>query len=94
MNTVARLIDADTPIKNICHDCPYKCNEFCRVVKHIINAPTIDAVPVIRCKDCKHRDPEDKKCDCGSLARQGCPFPVDDNYFCGYGERKDGDSNG
>ena len=20
---------------------------------------------LIRCKDCKHRDPEDKKCDCG-----------------------------
>lgn len=53
----------------------------------------VDAVPVVRCKDCVHRDPEDKKCDCGSLARQGCPFPVDDNYFCGYGERKDGEAD-
>lgn len=45
----------------------------------------------VRCKDCRHRDPEDHKCDCGGMARQGCPFPVDDDYFCKYGERKGGD---
>jgi hypothetical protein len=46
-----------------------------------------DVVPVVRCKDCRHRDPEDHKCDCGGMERQGCPFPVDDDYFCAYGER-------
>ena len=55
------------------------------------NAPTVDAVPVVRCGECRHRDPEDHKCDCGGMARQGCPFPVDDNYYCSYGERKGGD---
>ena len=55
------------------------------------NAPTVDAVPVVRCKDCIRRDPEDHKCDCGGMARQGCPFPVDDDYYCAYGERKGGD---
>ena len=47
-----------------------------------------DVVQVVRCKDCIHRDPEDKKCDCSFQARGGM-FPMDDNDFCSYGERKD-----
>ena len=43
---------------------------------------------VVRCKDCKHRDPEDNKCDSGALERAGCIFPVQDDYFCAWGERK------
>ena len=43
---------------------------------------------LIRCRDCRHRDPEDKKCDCGGIERQGCPFEVADDYFCAYGESK------
>ena len=43
--------------------------------------------PLVRCKDCRHRDPEDHKCDCGGMERQGCPFKVADDYFCAYGER-------
>ncbi len=42
--------------------------------------------PLVRCKNCSHRDPEDHKCDCGQTERQGCPFPVHDDYFCAYGE--------
>ncbi len=49
--------------------------------------PTVDAVCVVRCKDCRHRDPEDHKCDSGEMERQGCPFKVADDYFCAYGER-------
>ncbi len=45
-----------------------------------------DVEPVVRCKDCKYRDPEDKRCDCGhdilwQLSR-------DDDWFCADGERK------
>lgn len=43
---------------------------------------------LVRCKECWHRDPEDRKCDCGVVERQGCPFPVDDDYFCAYGEAR------
>lgn len=46
-----------------------------------------DAREVVYCKDCRHRDPEDHKCDCGGAERQGCPFKVADDYFCAYGER-------
>lgn len=49
--------------------------------------PAADVRPVVRCKDCRHRDPEDHKCDSGEMERQGCPFKVADDYFCAYGER-------
>lgn len=41
--------------------------------------------PVVHCKDCKHRDPEDERCDCGCWHT---PFTTNDNDFCSYGERK------
>lgn len=53
--------------------------------------PILKRQELVRCKDCVHRDPEDMKCDCGGLERQGCDFRVDDDYFCKYGERE---SNG
>lgn len=46
-----------------------------------------DVREVVYCKDCRHHDPEDHKCDCGGTERQGCPFKVADDYFCAYGER-------
>ena len=49
--------------------------------------PAADVRTVVRCKDCRHRDPEDHKCDSGETERQGCPFKVADDYFCAYGER-------
>lgn len=48
-----------------------------------------DFLPVVMCKDCRHRDPEDHKCDSGQLERAGCIFPVDDDYFCAYGEKRE-----
>lgn len=44
---------------------------------------------LVRCKDCKYRDPEDERCDHGAvnfLLRRM------DNDFCSYGERKGGDT--
>lgn len=48
----------------------------------------VDVVPIVRCKDCRHRDQEDHKCDSGQTERAGCVFPVSGGYFCAYGERK------
>ena len=51
------------------------------------DAPSVDAVEVVRCKDCKHRKTENcsmyVECDCGSQYTWEC-----DNDFCSYGERK------
>lgn len=58
----------------------------------IEKAPTVDAVPVVRCKDCKYwQDNNDgyphEEC------RWGHGETPDANDFCSYGERKDGDSD-
>jgi len=56
-------------------------------IEEIRAIPAADVRPVVLCKDCRHRDPEDHKCDSGEMERQGCPFKVADDYFCAYGER-------
>lgn len=53
----------------------------------VINAaPTIDAVPVVRCKDCHWRGTEEcgffYRCECGEQEEWAT-----DNDFCSYGER-------
>ena len=71
-----RLIDADKL------DWWYKGRPIRRVIDE---APTIDAVPVVRCKDCKHR--KEKTCFHPFAGMWvGCELNGDD--FCSYGERK------
>lgn len=66
------------------------------VAKAVEKAPTVDAVPVVRCKDCKWwvREGNDSfgyamfcDHDC-SLGGQGIKKPED---YCSYGERKGGE---
>ena len=40
---------------------------------------------IVHCKDCKHRDPEDKKCDCGHGIEW--QLPRQDDWYCADGER-------
>ena len=49
----------------------------------------LDMRPLVLCKNCKHRDPEDKKCDCGGMPWDTQVFPVPDDWFCPYGEMID-----
>ena len=55
----------------------------------IDETPTVDAVPVVRCKDCKHLSVRS-----GALGVYQCAILGDypsGEYFCSYGERKGGD---
>ena len=60
----------------------------------IKNAPTVDAVSVVRCKDCKHWHKDTMFCSYMPYgeASERVNWYADD--FCSYGERKDGDDNG
>ena len=42
-----------------------KCDSTLRFVwmRDIDDAPTVDAVEVVRCRECKHCDPENHHCD-------------------------------
>lgn len=63
---------------------PQRCEDCVNFSKTRLLIPQPE---IIRCKDCRHRDPEDHKCDNGEDERQGCPFKVADDYFCAYGKR-------
>lgn len=55
----------------------------------IDNCPIIDAVPVVRCKDCIYYEPE-LGTDLGWCPV--CSFVRRDDDFCSYGERKENDA--
>lgn len=56
--------------------------------KLIEDAPTVEAVEIVRCRDCKHCDPENHHCDhhMGTAA----PLRRKPDDFCSYGEPKEG----
>ena len=88
-----RLIDADALRRKVKTETnPYgkptiDYDSGVKVLEWIDKAPTIDAVPVVRCKDCKHCDPENNHCDhhMGTAA----PLRRKPDDFCSYGERKE-----
>ena len=89
-----RLIDANALIKEANTDGAYGYVD----AKQIADAPTIDAVPVVRCRECKYHYWEQEPCHGKSV--HYCKLPhmrgveVFKEFFCYYGERKDGDGNG
>lgn len=87
-----RLIDADALMEQVCLDgdctqCKTGVNEkVCKwnmfrlkdVIDCLEHAPTVDAVPVVRCGDCKWWD------DCDEL---------DANGYCHHGERRNDETD-
>lgn len=60
-------------------------------VKYIENAPTIDAVEVVRCRDCRYShmtfSGSCKYCD--NWNEDGEALYLDGDFFCAYGERRE-----
>ena len=87
-----RLIDADALKKEIAKRTPHFVQriEFTPCFEAIRNAPTVDAVPIIRCKDCKEwtQTAGDDKFSVGR-----CSFLEHDlvmsRGYCAWGVRKD-----
>lgn len=67
----------------------YDCCEY--DTNLIDEIPAADVVPVVRCRECNHCDPENYHCDhpMGTAA----PLRRKPDDFCSYGERKDGADN-
>ena len=88
-----RLIDADW-LSEAIHDnvpAPYEDASWAKenCLAEIDAAPTVDAVPVVRCLECKYRFGNN------GHSKNGCPIIdaniwMDDDDFCSYGERKEG----
>ena len=92
---MARLIDADAKIDFIDMDSTWDPLETCfserDVVDMLESAPTVEAVPVVRCKDCKWL--YDKMDDYCCRSHRGL-VRICENSFCSYGEQKEGADNG
>lgn len=64
------------------------------IIKYVL--PTVDAVPVVRCDDCKHLRVHNTKelyAFCPKTNTMFLPFELDTRmHFCSCGERKDSDN--
>ena len=85
-----RLIDADKLFNDMYNMCNTKAQfiidlgEIVNVVdvlEQIMNTPTIDAVEVVRCKDCKYRDNEENL--------PICIIDAGDDGYCSWGEYRE-----
>lgn len=88
---MARLIDADRALEivhdqGIAHPNAYHLTNYATLI--LREAPTVDAVEVVRCRECKYHE------DTSVTEYEHCCLlskTVRYNDFCSYGERKDGD---
>ncbi len=90
-----RLIDADA-LKRVyqevlcphvnCADCSFLMDDrYCRFETMISEALTIDAVPIVRCRDCRYCDPSNGAFWCD---RFDSAVQIDGMAYCSYGKRK------
>lgn len=108
---MSRYIDADALQKlfnevstsllcrrELTKDTEHMVRAFIMVTEMIQDAPTVDAVEVVRCRDCKHCREKDRSeafvycenvviCTNDEVTADGW-LPVFENYFCAYGERR------
>lgn len=96
---MARLIDADALSVKVL-DASYWDNQDEDVIWNLVqDAPTIDAVPVVRCKDCKHRTvtSDGMVCECALPTKRMQDYyiygstilaRVEADDFCSRGERR------
>lgn len=85
--TMQRLIDANKlPVRQInVGTVMFPEMRYVVYLKDIQNAPTIDAEPVVRCKDCKYF----MKYNGEPMCNKGLITAVKENHYCSFGVKKD-----
>ena len=84
------LIDADALLKQIAENSRGKegwYGDTWEFINTINDAPTIDAVPVVRCGDCRYYKEPERWC-----RRLGLVGAFDNKGFCSRGERRTDDA--
>lgn len=81
-----RLIDADALVKALNESgVPYRAD-----VQEVLDAqPTVDAVPVVRCKDCKHCNTDWAMGKWYGSCKEWNTHSVMADWYCVNGKRKD-----
>ena len=95
---MSRLIDADRALETVYkqgieHPNAYSLTNYTTLI--LQEAPTIDSVEVVRCKDCIGKSTwyNDAKYGCAICGMSGM-YPKSEDGFCSYGIRKDDEGNG
>lgn len=81
-----RLIDANALIREANADGAYGYVD----AKQIADAPTVDAVEIVRCRECKFGSWDSEPDDAMVCVRTNDGFWRSGNDFCSRGERKEG----
>ena len=98
MENKKRLIDANAlsnKVDESKHDNPHTQgrirvnhrNEHDHFLRMILDEPTVDAVEVVRCKECRHSEPRETYLRCVRFGFMS-GHEVNPNGFCSYGERE------
>ena len=83
-----RLIDANELLTAFPVDDEPMLTKSC-VRMTIQRMPTIDAIEVVRCKDCKYQDKGENESESWNVCNL-LHFSIDDDDYCSSGERKGG----
>lgn len=84
------LISRQAAKKKACSICRWKGTDNCSECEHPIDdLPTIDAVSVTRCRDCKHRKAKTGDCYGNGLVLCNDGVWRDMEFFCADGERSE-----
>ena len=88
-----RLIDANKALgivrdHGIAHPNVYHLTNYATLI--LRGAPTVDAVEVVRCLECKKGEIDDPDFPDQYYCHAGCGWNKGD-FYCAYGERKEGD---
>ena len=87
MATKMRLVDANASLAEVVKAQALEPDKaIAKIITLLTEAESVDAVEVVRCKDCKHWKYDAKKL-CGFCDALICYRP--DYFWCMYGERKD-----
>ena len=94
MENKKRLVDANKLIDFIDVGHLQHPGELCYsevdVANILLHAPTVDAVPVVRCRECKYLEKDDGLKYGRMCLKLGNSSLCHDDDFCSYGERKEG----
>ena len=83
-----RLIDLDSDyIQETLYRRGFKTRQD--IEEWLNNVPTIDAVPVVRCRECKQGEIDDPDFPDQYYCHAGCGWN-NGGFYCAYGERKEG----
>ena len=80
-------------VKKVIGNLDHECKPMMDFYSALWNVPAADVAPVVRCRECKHFNPETHECENESLSTDhegGASYSLNfsDDDFCSYGDQR------